>query len=376
MKMNEISVFISYKWQDEKRNKWVEKLYRDLRSVGIDAKLDKYEVAPGESFSDYMTREIRECNFVLFIVTPKAVEAVESGEGALAFEMQISNARRLARKDGFRIIPIFREGDKTSSYLSDHRYLDFRNEEQYDSALQNLIDWLHGSIRPPVLGKRKANVSKSRKNNEGLYDQLKNENKLLATELEKAQSEMKAFQRAIKVKEIELNAVIAQAEEVSYVDELTALPNLRSILSNLKNAMLHSTRSGTPLAILFLDLDGFKQINDSRGHTVGDQVLFQLANILQESIRDSDAVGRYGGDEFLVVLPNTNLKGAEEQAVRLCKRIHEAEINVGEIIHLTASIGVAEYRHGQEYWQKLLSRADMAHYEAKNAGRDRWAISE
>ena len=160
--MSGISVFISYKQEDDKRNKWVEKLYKDLRSAGIDAKLDKYEVAPGESFSDYMTREIRECDFVLFIVTPKAVEAVESGEGALAFEMQISNARRLARKDGFRIIPIFREGDKTSSYLSDHRYHDFRDDEKYEMTLKELLDWLHGSVKPPVLGKRNAKLTKSR----------------------------------------------------------------------------------------------------------------------------------------------------------------------------------------------------------------------
>jgi diguanylate cyclase (GGDEF)-like protein len=125
-----------------------------------------------------------------------------------------------------------------------------------------------------------------------------------------------------------------------------------------------------------IDIDHFKKINDSYGHTVGDHVLFQLANILQESVRDPDTVGRYGGEEFLVVLPNTRLKEAAEQATRLCRRIREAELNDGEPIHLTVSIGVAEYRHGQENWQKFLSRADLALYDAKNAGRDQWAISE
>ncbi len=147
-----LEVFISYKHQDVKRNQWVEKLYRDLRNVGIDAKLDKYEVGPGGSFSNYMARGIRECDFVLFIITPKAVKAVESGKGALAFEMEISNARRMSDPNGFRIIPIFREGKRTSTYLSDHRYLDFRNDADYDASFAVLLQWLFGEIKPPALG--------------------------------------------------------------------------------------------------------------------------------------------------------------------------------------------------------------------------------
>lgn len=145
-----LKVFISYKYQDSKRNAWVEKLYKDLRNVGIDAKLYNYEVALGESFSDYMARGIRECDYVLFIITPKAVKAIESGKGALAFEMQIANARRM--NDGFRIIPIFQEGKKTSTYLSDHRYLDFRNDADYDANFSVLLQWLFGKIKPPALG--------------------------------------------------------------------------------------------------------------------------------------------------------------------------------------------------------------------------------
>ena len=147
-----IQVFISYKRQDPERNTWVERLYQDLRIRGIDAKLDRYEVAPGQSFSDYMTRSIRDVDHVLFIFTPAAVKAVESGYGALAFEMQIANARRLAQKHGFSIIPIFREGEATPTYLSDHRYLDFRNDAKYDAQLEELIGWLTGRIQPPPLG--------------------------------------------------------------------------------------------------------------------------------------------------------------------------------------------------------------------------------
>ena len=128
-------------------------------------------------------------------VDEKAVEAVESGEGALAFEMQISNARRLVRKDGFRIIPIFREGDKTSSYLSDHRYLDFRDDNQYGSTLQNLLAWLHGSIVPPILGETKVSKPKSQRNKKDMFDQVK----MLRTELEKAQHEMMETKKIINI---------------------------------------------------------------------------------------------------------------------------------------------------------------------------------
>ena len=209
-----------------------------------------------------------------------------------------------------------------------------------------------------------------------MTEELKAENQRLNAELDETKKELEAMRRALRIKEIELKAVIAQAEEVSHVDQLTCLPNRRQVIKTLQSEVIRAERYMVPLSISMLDIDHFKKINDSYGHTVGDQVLFQLANILQENIRHPDTVGRYGGEEFLVVLPNTRLKQAAEQAARLSMRIREAEINVGEMLRLTVSIGVAEYRHGQENWQKLLSRADMALYDAKNAGRDRWAISE
>ena len=207
-------------------------------------------------------------------------------------------------------------------------------------------------------------------------DNLQDEVRRLSFELEAAKKELEATKRIIRIKEIELDAVIAQAEEVSHVDVLTCLPNRRQVIKQLQNEVIRAERYKTTLSISMIDIDHFKKINDSYGHTVGDQVLFQLANILQESVRDPDTVGRYGGEEFLVVLPNTRLKDAAGQAARLCKRVRETDINIGELIRMTISIGVAEYRHGQENWQKFLSRADLALYESKNNGRDRWSVSE
>lgn len=207
-------------------------------------------------------------------------------------------------------------------------------------------------------------------------DNSNDEVQRLRLELEEAKKELEATKRIVQIKEIELNAVLAQAEEVSHVDALTCLPNRRQVIKQLQNEVFRAERYRTRLAVSMIDIDHFKRINDSYGHTVGDQVLFQLANILQDNVRSPDTVGRYGGEEFLVVLPNTGLKEAGEQAARLCKRIRETDINIGELIRMTVSIGVAEYNHGQENWQKFLSRADMALYEAKNSGRDRWMPSE
>ena len=207
-------------------------------------------------------------------------------------------------------------------------------------------------------------------------EKLKAENRRLNIELDETKKKLEDAERMIRIKEIELNAVLAQAEEVSHVDALTCLPNRRQVIKQLQNEVFRAERYKSQLSVSMVDIDHFKRINDSYGHTVGDQVLFQLANILHDNIRNPDTVGRYGGEEFLVVLPNTGLKEAAELAARLCKCIRETDISIGKMIRLTVSVGVAEYKHGQENWQKFLSRADLALYEAKNNGRDSWSISK
>jgi hypothetical protein len=145
-------VFISYKWESAAHNAWVEKLYRDLRLQKIDAKLDQIGVRPGASFVDYMTREIREADSVLFIVTPLAVSAAEAGEGSISFELQISTAIRNAGKTDFTVIPILKEGSDVPTHLIGRRYLDFRDSALYYETLNTLVRWLTDQIRPPELG--------------------------------------------------------------------------------------------------------------------------------------------------------------------------------------------------------------------------------
>jgi diguanylate cyclase (GGDEF)-like protein len=126
-----------------------------------------------------------------------------------------------------------------------------------------------------------------------------------------------------------------------------------------------------------IDIDHFKNINDTFGHPVGDEVLQRLAGELRQHIRQPDTIGRYGGEEFLVILPHSLLQAATQQAERLCEHIRSLLIKSGERdISLTISIGIAQYKIQKEDWQTFLRRADAALYQAKNNGRDQWAVSE
>jgi diguanylate cyclase (GGDEF)-like protein len=199
----------------------------------------------------------------------------------------------------------------------------------------------------------------------------------LAEALDAVTAELQSAKRILTVKQTELKAVLAQAKEVSHTDALTFLPNRRQIIGDLQREVNFSDRYGTPLTISMLDIDYFKKINDTYGHIVGDEVLRKLACELRDHIRYPDTIGRYGGEEFLIVLPHSILKAAAQQAERLCRHVRALRIQAGDHeIAVTVSIGVAQFRIHKEGWQTVLNRADAALYEAKNNGRDRWVVAE
>ena len=148
-----VKAFISYKWEDEAHNHWVEKFATDLRREGIETILDKWEVRLGDSFTDYMTSKIEEAHVVLFIMTTESVSAAEASKGeggAVKFEMQMATARRTAGEK-IRLIGVYREGNNTPAHLRDHRYIDFRRDTDYAAKLRALVDDLIGrNPAPPV----------------------------------------------------------------------------------------------------------------------------------------------------------------------------------------------------------------------------------
>ncbi len=196
-------------------------------------------------------------------------------------------------------------------------------------------------------------------------------------DLETITAELHDIKRSLAIKETELKAVLVQADEISHTDALTLLPNRKRIIADLQREVIFSDRYGTPLAISMVDIDHFKSVNDTYGHLTGDGALRKLAMELRDHIRHPDSIGRYGGEEFLVVLPHSTVKAAAEQAERLCKHVRSLVIPSDENeITLTISIGVAQYKIHKEDWQEFLSRADNALYQAKNNGRNQWMISE
>jgi len=178
-------------------------------------------------------------------------------------------------------------------------------------------------------------------------------------------------------KQTEVEGVVAQANEISLVDALTFLPNRRRIIRELQDEVLRADRYGTKLSVSMADVDLFKKVNDTYGHLSGDEVLRHVGYTLREHIRHPDIAGRYGGEEFLILLPNTTSAEAAEQAERLCKYVRETKVHVNNhVLSVTISIGVAQFQHGVDTWDTVLNRADNAMYDAKRKGRDCWSVAE
>lgn len=159
-----------------------------------------------------------------------------------------------------------------------------------------------------------------------------------------------------------------QSDSMARTDPLTNIPNRRALDEQLDERMEHATRYRRGFSIAIIDIDFFKQINDRHGHPTGDRVLVKATGIFQQSIRAVDMIGRWGGEEFLLIMPETSA----QQAVVLVERLRQEFSRAihGDIGLVTASAGVAMYRHGDTL-EALIARADAALYQAKAEGRDR-----
>ncbi len=172
------------------------------------------------------------------------------------------------------------------------------------------------------------------------------------------------------------NRVLA---EVSARDALTGLYNRWYVMEKIDSEMNRSLRHGSPVALLMLDIDHFKRINDSFGHSAGDAVLRSFGQVLRESCRVYDVPGRYGGEEFCIVLPETRIGNTTAVAERIQQRLAESRFDVGDDqVAITASIGIAGLDsvadEGIVTSSALIERADRALYSAKHRGRNRVEI--
>ncbi|HEX8143719.1 MAG TPA: sensor domain-containing diguanylate cyclase [Pyrinomonadaceae bacterium] len=165
---------------------------------------------------------------------------------------------------------------------------------------------------------------------------------------------------------------IAEAERLSLTDDLTKLHNARFLRQFLLSEIKRARRYGSTVAAFFLDLDDFKGINDGHGHLVGSHVLMEMAAVILSSVRDTDIVARYGGDEFVIILPESGLEQVLLVAERVRERIarHQFHGGRGLSLRLTASFGVAAFPQHAQSPQQLIACADRAMYEAKAANKN------
>lgn len=195
---------------------------------------------------------------------------------------------------------------------------------------------------------------------------------IIASFRAKAQRELEREHRALKQALEERQALQEALLHQAFYDKLTGLPNRALLFDRLQHAFLEAVRHKQPLALLFVDLDGFKTVNDQFGHATGDQLLVEVAKRMLSVARDEDTVARLGGDEFTIVLKNPqSLEIASEMANRVLKRIAEPYRLSDNDIRISASIGVSmSYPKGDQP-EDLLREADDAMYQAKASGKSK-----
>ncbi len=186
------------------------------------------------------------------------------------------------------------------------------------------------------------------------------------------------LRHALDKKNRQLNGAMAQMSDRAIRDELTGVYNRRQLMQAVRSEEARATRGDNLFSVCMMDIDHFKQVNDAHGHLVGDEVLRRCADQIRNNIREIDTFGRYGGEEFLLIMPLTDRDGASIVANRLRTRIERLEFvnDRDEPFRVTISMGIAEStRASARECNEVLRRADEALYRAKHAGRNRVGVA-
>jgi diguanylate cyclase len=185
-----------------------------------------------------------------------------------------------------------------------------------------------------------------------------------------------SLRRNLGASHSELQKSISVIQEMAIRDDLTGIYNRRHLMELLENEKNRSSRGGSQFAIAMLDIDQLKDVNDNYGHPMGDQILCTVSTIIRDALRNIDNCGRYGGDEFMLVFTQTDIKGAMSSAERILAGIRQSRFpNLEPDFKITVSIGLTEYRFPEDV-EKMVARVDRALYRAKSAGRNRVECDE
>jgi diguanylate cyclase (GGDEF)-like protein len=172
----------------------------------------------------------------------------------------------------------------------------------------------------------------------------------------------------------QLKATLLEVERLAYLDSLTGVYNRRSFLKAAEEEFQRAVRYKSMFAILLLDVDHFKQVNDTYGHLVGDRALITFSSVVSDTIRNVDLVGRYGGEEFVVLMPQTDASQALAAAERIRSLVETTSISHTNPFNITVSIGIAVYQRYDMTIDHILQRSDHALYQAKAKGRNTCCI--
>lgn len=291
------------------------------------------------------------------------VEGAENGRRALemlaeqAFDMVLLDLN-MPEMDGHEVLAVLNQENR----LKDLPVLVISSMDEVTVAAQCIEagaeDYLTKPV-DPILLRARVNVSLEKKRLREAEVQYLNEMLELRRSLEQSNQEL-----------MRVNSVL---ENLAYTDTLTELPNRRHGMQNLTRQWELFCRNGNAFCLILCDIDHFKSHNDTLGHDFGDQVLQRAARLFQQLARASDLVCRFGGEEFLVLCPDTDLTGAEQLAERLRSGLAASDFEHDR--RVTASFGVAEARRDLERIDRMLKAADEALYRAKEGGRNRVVVA-
>jgi diguanylate cyclase len=207
-----------------------------------------------------------------------------------------------------------------------------------------------------------------------LLDDIMQDTRLIQASAQRSREELLSSRKQVddaegKIKQLEQE--LAQVSELVHEDQLTGALNRRGLDEAFEREAARSNRSKSPLCVALLDIDDFKRLNDSFGHQAGDQALMHLSSVIKEALRPSDSVTRYGGEEFVILLPDVDLKVAVETIERLQRELTKKFfLHDNERVLVTFSAGIA-LRNSEESQEDVLGRADKAMYQAKKSGKNR-----
>ncbi|WP_321277021.1 diguanylate cyclase [Thiomicrorhabdus indica] len=206
-------------------------------------------------------------------------------------------------------------------------------------------------------------------------DRVNSEKALRKAKLELEQVNQQLEQRVYERTQA-LESLNKELKRLAATDELTKIANRRAGMQKLDEEFSRAQRYQRDLVVLMCDLDFFKRVNDQYGHAMGDKVILAFVDVAQAELRKQDLIARFGGEEFIILMPETTILGAEKTAQRICQSVRVTQVQTpeGEVLHFSVSIGGAVCNAADECAEQLLSRADSALYEAKEKGRDQVVI--